>query len=136
MFFINDRHFSRFDTGLRQDTLDVWKDAVGFVNRINAAAVCMPEGTKRDLKKKIMASAVRITDRVAKASRSRSRDMLESRLRDAIEAVHETMAQLYIAKQWNYIAAEYYQELFEGGRIMVEKICLFGGFIYSRREAN
>lgn len=136
MFSLNDRHFNRCDTTLRQDTLEVWNDAVDFVNQINTAIIGMPMNSKRDLKMKIMASAVRISDHVAKASRSYSSDMLEERLREAVEAVHETMALLYIAKQWNYVAAENYQDLFEKGRSMVEQLCLFGGFVYTRREAN
>lgn len=136
MYSINDRHFNRFDTTLRQDTLAVWKDAVDFINRVHAVTGVMPEDTKRGLKNKIMASSVRIADRVAKASQSRSQRTLESCLQNAVDAVHETIAQLYIARQWNYVRADYFQELFEEGRGMVEKLCLFGGIEYLGREAN
>ncbi|MCA9404726.1 MAG: four helix bundle protein [Candidatus Omnitrophica bacterium] len=136
MYSINDRQFSRLDPTLRRDTLEVWKEAVEFINRINGVAVTMPDDAKRGLKNKILASSVRIADRVAKASCSRSQSTLESCLRNAVEAVHETIAQLYIAKQWNYVTADYFQEMFEEGRGMVEKLCLFGGFEYLRREAN
>ncbi|MBZ0167709.1 MAG: four helix bundle protein [Candidatus Omnitrophica bacterium] len=136
MFSINDRHHFRFNTRLRTEMLDVWKEAVDFVNRVNVVVVRFPDVTKRDLKHKVITTSVRIADLVARSSESRSPQALESGLREAIAAVHETMAQLYIAKQWNYLAHSYYQELFEEGRGMVQKLCLFGGFTYAEQDHN
>lgn len=136
MFNVNTRKFTNWNDELRRETMGVWKEAVDLFNRISAATAHFPLDHKADLKNRITDVSKCMADKIAYSAKSRSRAQYEQSLKQAIDLVHETMAQLYIAKQWNYVTESYYEQLFEQGRSLVGKLCLFGGFAYAASDVT
>lgn len=136
MFNVNTRKFTSWNDELRKETMGVWKEAVDLINQISAATGHFPVDHKADLKNRITEIAKRMADKIAYSAKSRSRVEYERSLKQAIDLVHETMAQIYIAKQWNYLTESYYEQLFEQGRSLVGKLCLFGGFAYAASDVT
>lgn len=136
MINVNMRKRSNWNDELRKETVGVWKEAVDLFNQIDAATRNFPLEDKADLKNRITELSKRMTDKIANSATSRSQADFEERLKHAIDLVHETMAQLYVAKQWNYVSESFYEQLFERGRTLVGKLCLFGGFTYAASDAG
>jgi len=136
MFNVNTRKFTNWNDELRRETMGVWKEAVDLLNQISAATAHFPLDHKADLKNRITEVSQKMADKIANSAKSRSRAQYDQSLKQAIDLVHETMAQLYIAKQWYYVTESYYEQLFEQGRSLVGKLCLFGGFAYAASDVT
>lgn len=136
MFNVNNRKKTGWNDELRTETIGVWNEAVDLFNQISAATRYFPMEDRIDLRSRITETAKKMADKIAQSSSSRSRGDFEERLKQAIDLVHEAMGQLYIAKQWNYLSESYYGQLFDRGRSLVGKLCLFGGFAYTASDVN
>ncbi len=130
----NNRRIHKWNDELRVESLDIWNESVQLFNPIWAATENFPGNLNVDLRSEITQNSTAITDKIAKSSMCHSRAVFESELKQAVDHVHKVMAQLYIAKQWNCLSGSYYKHLFEQGRELVNKLCLFGGFEYKSCE--
>ena len=104
------------------ELLDIWESTIGYFNRISEAMHHMPIDMHFDLNKRLLNSSLATSAHIAKASKAKSEMNYQNALIDAIEAIHLTTAKIYVAYQLNYIRFNLYQEIYEKGRLLIERI--------------
>ncbi|MBP9853816.1 MAG: four helix bundle protein [Candidatus Omnitrophica bacterium] len=121
---------------VREETIGLWNDSVKLFNEISAATCHFPADDKFGLKYAVTDTSKNLMDKIASSSYSQSQNTYEERLKYAAELLHKTMGQLYIATEKKYLSKGYYEQLFNNGRSLVEKICLLAGISYKTFGLN
>jgi len=112
---------------LRKETLGVWRESVTFFNHVMDAVHTFPTDISFELDQKLCAAILRISDTIAQASNSDSKEIHENLLRTAENAIHETISYLYISEKWGYMNKNKYEQLFDEGRVLTNELYRLSG---------
>ena len=88
------------------------------------------------MNERIKSAVLRVPNYIAKGSKEKTKKEFQAQLFEAIEAVQLTVSTLYIAKQYEYLSQNLFDELYRDGEVLVKKLKKFQEEIFSVSELN
>ena len=119
-----------------QEHYRLWKESVDLFNQITASVQFFPAGAKAGIDESIKLATSDFTNKIAQAAKSDNLGDYQEQLKEALDSVHKSIAQLYIARQWGYVNAPYFDETYHQARELSNKLCLFGGFTHIEQDVE
>lgn len=105
--------------------LDVSSNAELFVNTITMFMHNFPEDARHNLNQVLRTKAATITTHITQSRNSLTNDAYHAHLDQAVEAVHATVASLYMARQFNYMREVIYNYFYNEGKQLAHEIKSF-----------
>ncbi|MEK7502199.1 MAG: four helix bundle protein [Patescibacteria group bacterium] len=111
--------------GFRFEKLDIWNDAINYVNKIYSLTKNFPRDELFGLKDQLRRSASSISANIAEGSGSSSKRDFSNYLNISIKSIYETVSHLHIARSQNYIPENKRTELYNEAEVLVKRIQSF-----------
>lgn len=114
----------------------LWKESVDLFNQITTSVEHFPTNARAGLDESLKSLTSDFTNKIAQAAKSNNLSDYQDQLKEALDSVHKSIAQLYIARQWGYVNAPYFKETYHQARELSSKLCLFGGFTHIDQDVR
>lgn len=111
--------------GFRFEKLDIWNNAINYVNKIYSLTKNFPRDELFGLKDQLRRSASSISANIAEGSGSSSKRDFSHYLDISIKSIYETVSHLHIARSQNYIPENKRTELYNEAEVLVKRIQSF-----------
>ena len=121
---------------ITEEALDLWNGSIVFFNYIDQIVSWLPEDARQELVERLQTSTLSIPDSIAQGVHSGSKEDFQSYLDDAQEFVSATIGSLMMAKNWKYINERLFDEAYQKGKRLTDKIQSLSESIYSVAEMN
>lgn len=109
----------------RFETLDIWKEAVDFVDKIYIASSRFPKDEMFALTSQLRRAAISVSANIAEGSASNSIKSFSQFLNYSIRSLAEVISELFIAKQRNYLKGVDFEELYLTAEVLIKRITCF-----------
>ena len=109
----------------RFETLDIWKLAIEFCNKIYKIVPEFPKEIQYTLGSQLREAALSISNNIAEGSGSSSKQEFKSFLNYSIRSVYETVSILFIARDNKYLKVDQFKEFYDSAEVLVKKIRAF-----------
>lgn len=104
------------------EQLEVWKDSIKYANEISRLVLKFPKFEQFALANQMRNSAISISSNIAEGcGRFHNKDFIRF-LRIALGSTYEAVSQLYIAREGAYLTQEKFDELYEEGAKISNKL--------------
>ncbi|OGX25824.1 MAG: hypothetical protein A2787_09765 [Omnitrophica WOR_2 bacterium RIFCSPHIGHO2_01_FULL_48_9] len=109
----------------RFEVLDLWKKAIAYFNVISNVTQYFPEKNDSPLDQQVKESALSIPNNIARGTKSYSKEELNDSLDHAVESVASTISTLNIAREYNYLRGDLFDEVYREGKLLAKRIEIF-----------
>jgi four helix bundle protein len=107
------------------ETLEIWKLALEFADRIYALTNEFPQDARFELTSQIRRSASSASANIAEGSGGSSVKDFQNYLDIAVKSVYETVSHLALARRRSYLNESQHGELKDKAEVLVKKIKVF-----------
>lgn len=101
---------------------DTWRVAAGYFNHVTQVVEYFPQDRYFKLDTQIRSSASLILDYLAQGSNTASKKEFEQSLHGALESLYLTISSFLIAHKWNYLRKDLYNEVYQNGKLLANRI--------------
>ena len=109
----------------RFETLEIWKMAIDYCDRIFDIVDSLPQSAQYNLGSQLRDSSLSISNNIAEGSGSNSNPEFRSFLNYSIRSTFETVSGLIFARRRKLIGEEKFQDLYREGELLVKKMQSF-----------
>ena len=109
----------------RFETLEIWKLAIDYCDKIFNIVDNFPVNTQYNLGSQLRDSSLSISNNIAEGSGSNSKPEFKNFLNYSVRSTFETVSGLIFARRRKLISEENFQDLYKDGELLVKKIQSF-----------
>ena len=109
----------------RFETLEIWKMAIDYGDKIFDVVDNFPTNIRYNLGSQLRDSSLSISNNIAEGSGSNSTAEFKSFLNYSVRSTFETISGLIFARRRSLITEESFQNLYQDGELLVKKIHSF-----------
>jgi len=109
----------------RFETLDIWKEAVVFVDKIYIITSKFPKDEMFTLTNQLRRAAISVSANIAEGSANESTKAFRLFLNYSIRSIAEIISELHLARNRNYINTEQFRILYVEAEKLIRRITSF-----------